>query len=290
MNQPAELEVFQSMWAMELRRPDRIEWSLEEKFRKIAQAGYQGVCMDLGHHDFDFVSSAMPYITEYGLDLIFNAFVKDVGDYQDAVNFVCSQNQKPRFISIIGQVMPWNVDEIAEVTGQWLEIGQQAEIPTYVETHRNCMTNDLLFTLQLLDKLPELMIVADLSHPLINQEWYLPLPDHAAEQMTRLLKRAESFQGRVATREQIQVSIAYPQHQEWYSLFKSWWREGFDYWLDRRGLDSEENCIFLCELGPPCYGITGHDGYELVDRWEEALTIRSAVGEIWQECVDARAR
>ena len=62
------LDVFQSMWAMELRRPDGFEWSLEQKFKKIADAGYKGVCLDLGHHDFEFVQSTMPYVREYGLD------------------------------------------------------------------------------------------------------------------------------------------------------------------------------------------------------------------------------
>lgn len=279
----ARLDVYQSMWAMELRRPDKFEWSLEEKFKKIADAGYRGVCMDLGHHDFAFVSDAMPYVTEYGLELIFNAFVKDETDYQKVVNFACELNRRPRFISIIGQVEPWDVAEVAGITRGWLEIGRQADVPTYVETHRNCMTNDLLFTLQLLEMVPELMLVADLSHPLINQEWYLPLPERAQELVSLVLKRSESFQGRVATREQIQVSVKYPQHQEWYALFKSWWREGFHHWLDRHGPEAKDNCIFLCELGPPCYGITGSDGYELVDRWEEAQIIKSDVEAIWEQ-------
>ena len=41
--------------------------------------------------------------------------------------------------------------------------------------------------------------------------------------------------------------------------------------------------VFLCELGPPPYAITGADGKELSDRWEEALTIKSWVETIWAE-------
>jgi len=37
------LDVFQSWWAMEFRRPDRYELSTEERYRKIADAGYAGI-------------------------------------------------------------------------------------------------------------------------------------------------------------------------------------------------------------------------------------------------------
>ena len=49
---------------------------------------------------------------------------------------------------------------------------------------------------------------------------------------------------------------------------------------------------FLCELGPAEYAITGPDGYELSDRWEEALMIRRRVEEIWAklEAEDAAVR
>ena len=44
-----------------------------------------------------------------------------------------------------------------------------------------------------------------------------------------------------------------------------------------------ENAIlnFLCELGPREYAITGPDGYEQSDRWDEALMIKRLVREIW---------
>ena len=47
---------------------------------------------------------------------------------------------------------------------------------------------------------------------------------------------------------------------------------------------------FLCELGPPPYAITGPDGTELSDRWQDALKMKDMVRALWQRIVDEDAR
>ena len=44
-----ELDVFQSLWAMELRRPDAFEWSPEEQLEKIAVNRHAQVLTDPRH-------------------------------------------------------------------------------------------------------------------------------------------------------------------------------------------------------------------------------------------------
>jgi hypothetical protein len=46
----------------------------------------------------------------------------------------------------------------------------------------------------------------------------------------------------------------------------------------------------LCELGPPPYAITGPDGTELPDRWQDALVMKDTVRALWQRIVDEDAR
>jgi hypothetical protein len=279
----AKLDVFQSMWAMEYKRPDGFELTLEEKLQKIADAGFKGVSFDIGYHPLDMIETAMPLLQQHGLDLVYNAFVQSVEHYTEIVEFAAKQPIRPRFIAIVGQIEPWNVDDIAEVTNQWLQIGAKAGIATHVEIHRNCMTNDLLFTLQLMKKVPELLMVADLSHTLVNQEFYLPLSPMANQRISEFLVRAEAFHGRVATREQVQVPFLFAQNKPWFDLFKQWWLEGFEQWIHRHGKDSDDACVFLCELGPPVYAITGADGFELSDRWHEALVLKETTEQLWQQ-------
>ena len=156
-----------------------------------------------------------------------------------------------------------------------------ALVPVLFETHRNCITNDLFYTLQLMDAVPEMPICADLSHYVVDREFWYPLSDGDQALIERILVRAESFQGRVAGREQVQLQLDFPQHQRWVELFKSWWARGFGHWRRRHG--PGDTLIFLTELGPPEYAITGADGFELSDRWLESLTLKRWARALWTE-------
>ncbi len=279
------LDIFQSLWAMDFGRPDGFEWTNEERFEMIAKAGYRGVGFDAGlsYMPYEGLSDYVKYSEEYDLDVTINAFPRNDEDVASAIEQAKMFNGRCRFISIIGYIVPWDVNEVAEVTRRWLKLGEDAGVPIFVEGHRNCMTNDLLFTLQLMDAVPQLMMTADLSHFMVNQEWvFLPLQDHQQALISRYLERSETFQGRIASPEQIQIHPSFPQHKPWVDLFHSWWREGLASWRKRHA-GSDDRCVFMCELGPPPYAITGADGYELTSRWDDALQIKETVEGIWGE-------
>ncbi len=271
------LEVFQSLWAMEQRRPDGKERPLEVSFEMVAAAGYDGMAIDLGVTDLETARRTRPLFERHGLGCLINAFPKSVEGLWPVLEM--ARDFEARFVNVIGQVMPLTVEEAAPVVRAWLEQSEQIGMPILFETHRNCVTNDLYFTLLLMDAVPEMRLCADLSHFLVDREFPYPPTDEQEAFIRRILERADSFQGRVASREQIQVQLGFPQHRKWVDLFERWWEDGIGLWLGRAREDETLN--FLCELGPPEYAITGPDGYELSDRWEEALAIRRTVLAIW---------
>ena len=61
----------------------------------------------------------------------------------------------------------------------------------------------------------------------------------------------------------------------------------FASWQERAA--PEEDCIFLCELGPRDYAITGANGEELSDRWSEALLLKEWAARCWADAGRAPA-
>lgn len=278
-----KLEVYQSLWAMELRRPDGKERTPEQSFEMVAAAGYHGMAIDLAFTDVDAARRNKPLFEKHGLGCLINAFPKTIEALRPVLRMAKEFNAC--FVNIIGQVMPLSVEGMIPVVRQWLAMAEQEGVEIQFETHRNCITNDLFSTLLLLDAVPEMRLCADLSHYLVDREFWYPISHENHALIHRILERSDSFQGRVSSREQIQVQISFPQHQKWFDLYAGWWEEGIKLWLARAKPD--DTLRFLCELGPPEYAITGPDGYELSDRWEEALVIRRRVERIWQRLTAA---
>ena len=272
-----KLEIYQSLWAMELRQPGRQEPSMEESFRMVAEAGYHGLCIDPAVHEIDDFLRLKPLYRDYGLKCMVNAFPAHVEEMPRLLDL--ANELGASLVNAIGQVMPLTVEEGVPVIRQWMRDAKQAGLPLLFETHRDCTLNDLYYALQLIEAVPEMRLCADLSHYVIDREMRIPLNDTDRDYMCRILERSDCFQGRVANREQIQVQIDFPQHREWVEQFKAWWKDGIGMWRARNADDA--TLIFLCELGPPPYAMTDARQDELSDRWHEALVIRGWVEEIW---------
>ena len=271
------LKTYTSLWAMQPHDQTGIKLPYDEVCEMVSSAGYDGMAIDLGAGDVAQAHEVRPHMARHGLTPLIVAFPKTVESLRETL--VMAKDFGSPFVDVIGQVMPLSVDGMIPVIREWIEMADQIGIPIQFESHRNCITNDLYSTLCLLDAVPEMRMCADLSHYVVDREFWFPISERDLGLISRVLQRSDSFQGRVASRQQIQLQLDFPQHQKWVKLFKNWWREGLKDWRQR----SSGDCIFLCELGPPEYAMTGPDGIEMSNRWEEGLQIKSWVERIWND-------
>ena len=272
---PQRLKIYTSLWAMQPHDQTGVKLPYGQVCEMVANAGYDGMAIDLGAGDVAQAHEVRPHMERHGLTPLIVAFPKTVEGLRE--NLIMAKDFGSPFVDVIGQVMPLSVDGMIPVIRQWMDMADQVGVPLQFESHRNCITNDLYATLCLLDSIPEMRMCADLSHYVVDREFWFPMSDRDMGLITRILQRSDSFQGRVASRQQIQLQLDFPQNQKWVELFKGWWREGLQDWRKR----SQGDCIFLCELGPPEYAMTGSDGREMSNRWQEALQIKFWVQEIW---------
>lgn len=264
---------------MEQRIPGQQELTHRDWFHMIADAGYAGACIDPSVDEIEGLRSIKALYQEFDLDCMMNAFPFTADDMQPLYAFANELNAS--LVNIIGGVMPIMVADAVPLIHRWTAEAKAADLPMLFETHRDSLLNDLYYTLQVLDLVPDIKLCADLSHFVVDREMRDPISAIDQNYIDRILERSECFQGRVANREQVQIQIEFPQHQQWVEIFKKWWKQGMRTWRQNHADDA--TLIFLCELGPPPYAITGMDQRELSDRWQEALTIRQWVEDIWRE-------
>jgi len=269
------LLVYQSLWAMEQRRPDGFEWTLPQKLEMIRAAGFDGA--GVRFFDRDYVRAVAPQLREWGMSWQAQCYPRTVDDLRPILDHV--REFGADHVNLQADVRPHTVAECVPLIEGWRRLAQDEGVALHFETHRDRMTTDLYFTLRLLDRFPDLRLTGDLSHYVVGREFAWPISDEHHRLMQRIIDQCWGFHGRVASREQIQVQLSFAHQREWLDLFLGWWEYGFRAWRKRAPPDG--TLTFLCELGPKEYAMTGADGYELSDRWQEAQMLMRLVRELW---------
>ncbi|MDD9267305.1 sugar phosphate isomerase/epimerase family protein [Paenibacillus sp. GCM10023248] len=275
-----KLEVGQSWWAMSGLGDGSAEWSMEQKFEKLAEAGFSSI---LGRLPEEREAERWHrLLRDYGFSFgVQMAPFPWAGD--DISSFLRRAKQfGARYIN--AQVLgPYMVHSDA-VNGLDSLIRQAADvdIPFYVETHRGRITQDLLRTSEYVRALPELRLTMDLSHYIVGTAIGEEGADDATERLFgELLTRTASIHARVSNGNQVQIDIGDDGEHPLVKPFARWWREGMREW---RAKASEGDVFpFVCELGPPSYAIVDREGKEISDRWRQALVLKRIAEEIWRE-------
>ncbi|RMQ40826.1 Xylose isomerase-like enzyme [Pseudomonas cichorii] len=273
-----ELLIFQSLWAM-LDHRGQCDLPLEAQLDKIAAAGFDGFT----DHFWvpEHVGRLSSAAKARGLQIEGQLFPRSVDDLARAIDVISCHGC--HHLTLQADVRPRTLRQAIDLIEGWQRLAEQADFPILLETHRYRITSDLLFTLDILAEMPDLKLLADLSHYVVGRE----LPELPAsedeEHLQTILRHSWGFHGRVANSEQVQIPITFAQHRPWLDYFLKLWRYGIEDWLSRP-LGETASLSFTCELGPPPYAITGADGRDITDRWAEALLLKQRIGEVWLEC------
>ena len=227
---PQKLLVYQSLWAMERRRPDGQEWSLTEKLEMIRDAGFDGA--GVRFIDADYAREVTGFLRAHGMSWQAQCYPRRRRGPEAGAGAGAGTRRRPRQPATRRAAV--SADRMRPVhRGLAPAGGGSRASPLHIETHRDRMTTDLFFTLHLLDCFPDLRLTADLSHYVVGREFAWPIAPENHAMIHRMLDNSWGLHGRVASREQIQVQLGFPQHRDWVELFMGWWEYGIRSWRRR---------------------------------------------------------
>jgi len=269
------LLVLQSLWAMEPAHPSEPDVPPEGKIERVASAGFDGVSVDCV--DPELVERVARAASAHGLVLEGQAIPRSAQELREALALAGAHQF--RHLVVQPNLRLRSLTKAMDVLASWRLLAMEAGVPILVETHRGRLTNDLRFTLALLDRDPAIRLLADISHYVAGHSIEWPVGAGERAMVQHILERAWAFHGRVANSEHVQIELSFAPHRRWLDLFLDWWEEGFRSW--RRRASPGASLTFTCELGPRPYANVDAHGHDTTDRWQEAALLARLVRERW---------
>lgn len=271
---PPRLRVHQALWALQkLPMNAEAEWTLDEKFSRVKAAGFEAVECWLTDQNEQEVAEAL---RRHNLRLVLGHRPYALADVRATLARAVRLGADFVFAQPASAFTP--LAEVAELVTEGRKLANEQGIPFFVETHRNNFTENLPQTVQLLERVPELRITADLSHFVVVGEFYGWKDENAVGRMAPVLQRVSHMHGRISNGEAVQVDVGDgrgPTAQ----FFVELWATAMRNWLREAG--PGDVFPFASELGPPRYAITLPDGREFSDRWEQSLVIKRLAEQAW---------
>ena len=122
------LQIFQSLWGMEQRIPEKSEPPYDTQFEQIANAGYHGVCLDPAIHEIKENLALAPLFDQFKLECMVNVFPYKIDELRPLLDMSLELNAVQ--VNIIGGVMPIKTTGIKEVVESWKEISLEQSPPS----------------------------------------------------------------------------------------------------------------------------------------------------------------
>ena len=268
------LRVGHSLWSLiKLPMNAATEWTLDEKFARVRQAGFEAVECWLNDDNEREVKDALD---RHGLRLVLGHRPFAVDDTRSVVERAVRLGADFVFAQPGSAFTP--LEDIVKIVREGRKIANDNGIAHFVETHRNNFTENIPQTLQLIEAVPEIRFTADLSHFVVVGEFYGWEAEGALERMLPVLERTSHLHGRISNGEQVQVDVG-DGSGDTAQFFVRLWTAAMRAW--RQAAGPGDVLPFTSELGPPRYAITLPDGREFSDRWEQSLVMKKLAEQAW---------
>jgi sugar phosphate isomerase/epimerase len=268
------LRVQHTMWSLiGLPMNAPVEWTFDEKFRRVREAGFEGVeCWLSDDNQEEIVET----LRRYDLRLVLGHRPYSLEDVRTTLDKARRFGADFVFAQLASASTP--LEQVVEMVREGRDLANAQGIPFFVETHRGNFTENLPQTRQLIEAVPDIRMTGDLSHYVVGGEFYGWADEGAATQMSPVLERVSHLHGRISNGEAVQVDVG-DGSNDTAQFFVELWSIAMRNWL--HGAENGDIFPFGSELGPPRYAITLPDGREFSDRWEQSLVMKKLAEQAW---------